>query len=73
MGSVKIQADQIRARCNTRNEFRVYGHGTPQRVWKAITLEPSRVIYPDTILIVEDHAGNTDEVLAGDVKFDHVY
>lgn len=72
----KQLAKPIKAKPNKAGQFRVYGMFgtytdksnpfTRPRVWKAIAADGSRIIFPDTILKIEDAEGYVDEVLAGE-------
>jgi len=55
-------------------KFGIYGSTEKARIWKAWTKDGSKILKPDTILIIKDASGNMDEVFAGEdgLIFDNI-
>lgn len=62
---------KIYATPNEVGQYRVYGYGTPPRIWIAVIIDGSE-LNSDTRLRLTDSEGNTEETTADMVIFDHI-
>lgn len=56
---------------NSKGQYRVFGHGSPLRVWIGVPATPGPVT-PDTLMKLTDAHGNTATVRAVEIQFDYI-